>query len=35
MTRISRVEFYRDGGFANPRLFRKGVGNGWSYWRMP
>lgn len=29
---ISKREFYRRGGFSNPKLFRKQRGNGWSYY---
>lgn len=29
--RISKVEFYKKGGFSNSRLFRKQAGKGWRY----
>lgn len=32
--KISKKEFYLDGGFANPNLFRKQNGNGWGYYRI-
>ena len=31
--KISKSEFYPLGGFSNPRLYRKMIGNRWSYYR--
>ena len=33
-TKITKSEFYRMGGFSNPRLVRVGVvrGKGWAYY---
>ncbi len=33
-TKISKKEFYAIGGFSNPKLFRKMIGNNWKYWSM-
>jgi hypothetical protein len=33
-TKITKEQFYSYGGFANPKLFRKQDGDGWSYWEM-
>ena len=33
VTRISKRDFYAQGGFSNPKLFRKMVGNAWHYFR--
>jgi hypothetical protein len=30
-TRITKAEFYRLGGFSNPRLVRKEIGQSWAY----
>ena len=32
-TRITREQFYRLGGFSNPRLYRKQLGKGWAYYQ--
>lgn len=32
--RVSKGEWYRLGGFANPRLFRKHNGRNWIYWML-
>lgn len=32
VARISKEEWYRRGGLANPDLFRKMRGNAWTYW---
>jgi len=31
--RISKKQFYADGGFSNPKLFRKMRGSAWTYWK--
>lgn len=31
---ISKSQFYRGGGFANPRTYRRMVGNLWTYWQF-
>lgn len=31
--RITRREFYADGGLSNPALFRRMSGGAWTYWR--
>lgn len=33
-TRISKDMFYRRGGLANPKHFRKMVGGAWAYWSI-
>ena len=33
-TRIAKTLFYKSGGFANPKNFRKMIGGCWSYWRL-
>lgn len=33
-TRISKRDFYKEGGLSNPRLFRKMLGGAWSYWKV-
>lgn len=33
-TRITHHQFYNYGGFSNPRLFRRGRGDGWTYWEI-
>lgn len=30
--RISRKHFYMFGGLSNPYLFRKMIGDSWTYW---
>ena len=30
--RLSKAQFYRYGGFANPRQFRRMRGGAWTYW---
>lgn len=30
--RLSKYQFYRYGGFANPRQFRRMRGRTWTYW---
>lgn len=32
-TRISRYEFYRDGGFSNPQLVRVSRAGAWAYFK--
>lgn len=32
-TQITKDQFYKLGGFSNPRLFRRGAGEGWTYWQ--
>jgi hypothetical protein len=32
--RITKREFYQGGGFANPRYYRKMVGDKWTYWEV-
>lgn len=34
LTKLSRNQFYRYGGFSNPNQFRKGTRTGWSYWKI-
>lgn len=29
---VTKDAWYRSGGFSNPRLFRRGVSDGWTYW---
>ena len=31
-TRLSKEQFYANGGFSNPRQFRKMIGGVWTYW---
>lgn len=33
-TQLNKDAWYRYGGFSNPRLFRRGCGDGWTYWSM-
>lgn len=33
-TQLSKDAWYDRGGFANPLLFRRGCGDGWTYWSM-
>ena len=33
-TKISRRNFYANGGFSNPRHYRRGTRQGWTYWRL-
>jgi hypothetical protein len=32
-TRISKREFYLNGGFSHPNQYRKATTHGWTYWR--
>lgn len=32
--RISKRAFYNDGGFSNPRHFRKMCSGSWTYWEL-
>lgn len=32
--RITKREWYARGGFKNTKLFRRGVGPGWTYWMV-
>lgn len=33
-TKITKKEFYKLGGLANPKLFRKSANGVWSYWKQ-
>lgn len=33
-TRISKREFYLNGGLANTKNFRRMRGGAWTYWRL-
>lgn len=32
--RISKSEWRAEGGLSNPRLYRRGNGIHWTYWRL-
>ena len=32
--KITRAQFYRLGGFSNPRMVRVTRGGGWTYWEV-
>lgn len=34
VTRISKKEFYRNGGLANTKHYRKQIGGAWAYFLM-